>query len=323
MNRWPAPVRTSSVDRARRFLSEHFYSTFLEPLDARRPLAADLGVLQLDGVTVGDLRFGADVAVRLGELGAYHVDVALSGALAWRQGRGTVRIADPGRAAVFQPIGDTVLERWRGGCRLLAVKIDRPELELHLERLLGTPVRGPLTLGPELDTDRGPGRSWARLVALVADELSDAGGLVHRPPMAERLRETIVTGMLLAADHRYRDELDRPGARASPRTVKRAVDAIRARPEYPFTAAQLAGLSGVSVRALQTAFRRHVGMPPMAYLRHVRLDRAHAWLTAADPARATVTDVAYGCGFAHLGRFAAAYRAKYGTSPSHTLRGAG
>jgi AraC-like DNA-binding protein len=34
-----------------------------------------------------------------------------------------------------------------------------------------------------------------------------------------------------------------------------------------------------------------------------------------------VADAAYRWGFNHLGRFAAAYREKYGVSPSRTVRG--
>ncbi len=33
-----------------------------------------------------------------------------------------------------------------------------------------------------------------------------------------------------------------------------------------------------------------------------------------------MTDIATKWGFGHLGRFAAAYRARFGESPSHTLR---
>jgi transcriptional regulator GlxA family with amidase domain len=61
----------------------------------------------------------------------------------------------------------------------------------------------------------------------------------------------------------------------------------------------------------------------MAYLQSVRLDRAHETLRDEDPARVTVAAVAHRTGFAHLGRFATAYRVRYGVSPSETLRRAG
>ena len=50
-------------------------------------------------------------------------------------------------------------------------------------------------------------------------------------------------------------------------------------------------------------------------------EEAHAALRDADPGDdITVTEVALRFGFAHTGRFAAAYRRRYGQAPSATLR---
>lgn len=57
----------------------------------------------------------------------------------------------------------------------------------------------------------------------------------------------------------------------------------------------------------------------MTYLRELRLGLAHDQLASSDPGTASVAGIAYRTGFAHLGRFAA-YRGRYGVSPSHTLR---
>jgi transcriptional regulator GlxA family with amidase domain len=95
---------------------------------------------------------------------------------------------------------------------------------------------------------------------------------------------------------------------------------MHAEPWQPFTVVDLARVAGVSVRVLQESFRQHVGMSPLAYLRRLRLDGAHTELSRADPWDLSVTDVAYRWGFTHLGRFAGAYRSRYGESPSQTLR---
>ena len=71
---------------------------------------------------------------------------------------------------------------------------------------------------------------------------------------------------------------------------------------------------------LQEAFRRHVGTPPLTYLRELRLARVHDELSNSDPWQTSVADVAYRWGFTHLGRFAGAYRERYGVPPSRTLR---
>jgi transcriptional regulator GlxA family with amidase domain len=58
----------------------------------------------------------------------------------------------------------------------------------------------------------------------------------------------------------------------------------------------------------------------MRYLRDVRLNRVHAELRSADPRSASVSQIATRWGFLYLGRFAAAYRDKFGRRPSETLR---
>ncbi|GGQ70152.1 AraC family transcriptional regulator [Couchioplanes azureus] len=110
-----------------------------------------------------------------------------------------------------------------------------------------------------------------------------------------------------------------PG-RVPPATVRRAVAYIDAHAAEAVTGEDIAAAAGVSVRALQAGFRRHLDITPLGYLRRVRLDRAHRDLQAADPtAGATVAAIARRWGFADLSRFAADYRRTFGRLPRHTL----
>ncbi|OXH85552.1 AraC family transcriptional regulator, partial [Burkholderia multivorans] len=59
---------------------------------------------------------------------------------------------------------------------------------------------------------------------------------------------------------------------------------------------------------------------PMQYLRAKRLEHARELLLGATPER-RIADIALDCGFTHLGRFALAYRERFGESPSDTLAG--
>ena len=83
--------------------------------------------------------------------------------------------------------------------------------------------------------------------------------------------------------------------------------------------ADLTGVAGVSTRALQTGFRRFRNTTPMAYLRSIRLELARAELAKAGRLGSSVAAVAYASGFAHLGRFARDYQARFGELPSETL----
>ena len=112
-------------------------------------------------------------------------------------------------------------------------------------------------------------------------------------------------------------------ARAGTASINRAVDLIEAEPGLPWTVGDLASRAGLSTRALQYGFAALTGMSPMAYLRQVRLQRADAELRAADSAARGVASIASRWGFTNFGRFAAAYRMRYGRTPSETLRRTG
>lgn len=263
--------------------------------------------------------YGTDVTLGYEEPEAYQVGVPLAGRLEAHQG-GRAIVGAPGRAPVFRVGEDVVLNHWSADCRQLGVKITRDLLEGHLQALLDEPVDLPIHLPAQLDITEGRGRRWAMLVRWVADEFGDPASLISHPLVAKKVVHSLTVGLLLATDHPYRGALDRPDRVHRPRPVRQAIDAMQAHPEEPFTAATLARIAGVSVRGLQEGFRRHVGTTPMAYLRQIRLARAHGDLRAANPSTTTVADVAYRWGFAHLGRFAATYRARYNTAPSRTLR---
>lgn len=316
----PVEFRTRDVDEARLLIQQNFYPNRVDILRPSEAFAGSVAITQLGRVTVGDLRFTSDLRMQFGELGHYHVDLPLTGSLVWHQGRREAQVAAAARdAAVFQPVGDTTLDEWYGGTRLLAVKIERAALETELERLLDTPLRLPLQLAPGMDLTQDAGRSWQRLALTVAQEAHTPGGLGHHPLIADRLAEALVTGLLLAVDHPYHARLTQPVPPCRPAPVKRAVDAIEAHPDHPYTVAALSRIAGVSVRWLQQGFRYHIGLSPMAYLRQVRLARAHDELRGSGPGQVTVTEVAHRWGFMHLSRFAAVYRRRYGVSPSMTL----
>ncbi|MGV0781191.1 helix-turn-helix transcriptional regulator [Mycolicibacterium sp. XJ775] len=106
---------------------------------------------------------------------------------------------------------------------------------------------------------------------------------------------------------------------AKPALLRRAIAYIEANADRDIALADIAEAVYVTPRALQYMFRRHLEVSPMGYLRRVRLDLARRQLLNADPATTTVQAVAARWGFAHTGRFAAAYRRTFGENPSDTL----
>ncbi|MBM7801730.1 AraC-like DNA-binding protein [Curtobacterium luteum] len=95
---------------------------------------------------------------------------------------------------------------------------------------------------------------------------------------------------------------------------------IVANAHLPISVTDVSRASGLSVRGLQDAFQREVGITPMRFLRETRLHRVRAELLSADAAETTVAEVARAWGFSHLGRFAAYYEQVFAELPSATLR---
>ncbi|WP_210508919.1 AraC family transcriptional regulator [Naasia sp. SYSU D00057] len=158
---------------------------------------------------------------------------------------------------------------------------------------------------------------WHDTVTLVSRTL--ARGEVSPLLWSELTRMTAVAFLEMYSPRS--DEL--PAALLHPRQarLRAAVEHIHERAHLPVTVTELAQIAELGVRALQEAFQRELGMPPLAYLRQVRLDRVRQELAQADPSRISVAEVAGRWGFAHLGRFAAAYFRRFGEYPKETLHG--
>ena len=316
----PDIIRLSSVDldQARSMLNRFYYPIAVGAPGGTDGFELDLQVIQLGPLTVGQLSFGAPVTLLAAGLDGYRVTLPTAGHVLTRQAGHEVA-ADPDTAAVFRP-GKPVYTLHDAHSTELDIKIEQPALEAELAALLGRSVDGPIDLPPQMSLRAGPGHSWSRLVCLLRDELSHPQSLIRHPLIADQLRHTVLSGLLLSLPHRYYDELMAPARPGPPRAIRRALDAIHDEPERPFGVADLAAIAGMSVRSLQDGFRRYVGCAPMAYLQQVRLGRVHEALRQSDRQRVTVASVAHQWGFAHLGRFASAYRARFGASPSETLR---
>jgi AraC-like DNA-binding protein len=312
--------RAGDLDEARDLCERYYYPMSLEPVGSFDRFAMSFHAARIGAITVGVVHYSADLRVIAGDLiTGYNVALPLAGRMESTHREVTVA-AGTSTAAVYQPVGTSRVDPLRADCRLLSVKVDGWALESRLEEALDHPIARPVALAPSMDVSRGPGRSWAQLAGLLASDLLDPGGLTSSPMVAERLAESLIGGLLVAVDHPFREELARPARSWQPRPLRLAVEAMRADPAHPFSVLDLAQLAGVSVRALQAIFHRHTGLTPIAYLRELRLACVHDELRHAEPAETTVAQVAHRWGFSHLGRFAAAYREKYGVPPSATLR---
>ncbi len=96
-----------------------------------------------------------------------------------------------------------------------------------------------------------------------------------------------------------------------PKLLK-VIDLMEKNLEEPLPRADLARLSGLSVRQLERLFRKYLGRTPTRYYQELRLTRARRLLTQTS---LSVLDVALACGFVSASHFSKCYREFFRRTP--------
>jgi AraC-like DNA-binding protein len=241
------------------------------------------------------------------------------GALDIIQGPYRARV-EPGQIAVMTPMGRATRKRWEGPSELLCIRIDRPTMMKMLADEYGLISESFLEFEPQIvvDLDRVP-TLWNYIRTLWSD-LNQERPCVGDSITARSCERTLLLLTVQSFPNNLSTQLERMHGPASPYYVRRVEQYIRANAAQEITIAEMTEIAGVSARSLYYGFQRYLGMSPMKYLKRVRLDGARASLRDARRAHETVTRIALGAGYANLNRFCRDYRARFGETPSTTMR---
>lgn len=270
-------------------------------------------------VAVAELIVDSQISIERGQLcNSYRVLVPQSGEVVSVH-RDSAVTAGLGTAAVLAPEGHTA-SHWAAGTRMIAVRFDRCVVDDALSEAIGREVTSQIDFTPVMPITSAATQSWVKMLMLCTKQLLGPDNVLNQPLVGLPFVDSLVRGFLLAANHPHRDALTRVGASIAPRTIRTAIEIIEEEAYLPLTLSSIAARSHASVRSLQQGFQRHLDTSPMAYLREVRLRRAHQTLLESNPSTVTVASVAHRWGFTNLGRFAGAHAKRYGEAPSVTLR---
>jgi len=179
--------------------------------------------------------------------------------------------------------------------------------------------------GAPLDDDRmfvAPAAAMNELIALMGDI---SGVIRSRPhilaePQPSKALAGAVVDRLMACLSQGLVKPDRAALGRHRQIVARFESALEERPEEMLSLGDICRVVGVAERTLNLACQEFLGESAVRYARNRRLDLVHARLQACDPATTLVTNIAMDHGFWELGRFAQAYRLRFGERPSDTLR---
>jgi AraC-like DNA-binding protein len=314
----PAVQRLSAgdVDTATDALSQAYSTVTIRPDPRVKNLRMEVAMCKLPNLSLGSLEISTST-VRSSCYPLIAVCLPVGGQILITSACGSARVTG-GSAVVVSPGNPVVVEYLTDDCRMETLLFEQSSVEAELTGMLGAPLTKPL----RFDLQFSPSRPspFSRALTLLHSELNDPTGLTTVPVMSSQLGRLVMAGLLVSQTHNYTDELSRPQAVPGSKPIRNALELIESQPTEIETVADIAASVGLSVRALDKGFHRYVGTPPMAYLRQVRMTRAHDELLGADPELTTASTVARKWGFGHYGRFAADYARRFGRKPSETLR---
>jgi AraC-like DNA-binding protein len=313
-----AHFASRELDEAQRYVGDVFCNHDLSLINRRQDLDTVFDHIRLGGVGLVMMAYGADVLVTPGALeNFYLLQMPISGQAAIQFGRDDFHTG-PGRASIQHP-DEHLQMRWGADCRKVVLRIDRTRFERFVERCTGRPQRQSLRLQSQLELGSSAGQ-------LILDQIksglrcADQFGPQNLPPLiVSHIENTLMSALLFLQPHDRTEEFSQLSTTGEGRIVTRVRDYLEAHADEEIDMPRLVEVAGVPLRTLYHLFRQSLGTTPMQLLRDIRLDRVRQALLEGGAER-TVTTVAFEWGFDHLGRFAQQYRARFGESPSETLR---
>jgi len=312
-------LHTRDLDEARAGVARVLSPHELRMSRSSDRLDAQLCHAPIGAVSINRLRYGATVQIDAGCTNDFLlVMMPLSGVSEVCCGDDSIR-STPKVASVVSPTLPLRMTS-RYDCDQIMIRIERAFLERHCMQHLGRELRRPIEFRLGMDVSEGHAASWCALVRYLVSELDRESNVFTSALTRVHVEHLVVSTLLLAQPHSYRDDLMNVGRSVAPAYIRRVEEYIEAHADEPLSIADLAACAGVSASTLFAGFREFRDTSPIAFLKGVRMKRVRDELRAASPQTGTVTDVAMRWGFSHLGRFAVEYRRWFGESPSQTLK---
>lgn len=315
-------VATSDVDEAAEQVGRIFCPHRLAPVTASAPdFHALHNCVGFDGFSVNYVSYGGSVSIDPGCLERFFLlQIPITGSALIRTASRDIESA-PGRAAsLLSPTIPTEMT-WQDGCAQLILLVERKLVEQRAAALAGRAVQA-VAFEPAVDlSTRSAHALQGQIEALV--DLAERNGpdRAMSSVAAADHREALLDALLAGQRHSLSEAIATFSGRIEtlPRALRRARDCLHANTTEPLDLVQLADAAGIGVRALQLGFQRHFGVTISRMLLDIRLAHLNARLRSAPP-DAQIIEIAFDLGFTHLGRMSGAYRAKFGETPSATLR---
>ena len=219
---------------------------------------------------------------------------------------------------MFHSRGERLHQLAPGSFVWSVIVVDPAQLEHDGRALTGKNVTPPVE-GQLLRPSRHDMARLRRLHAQVCRLAETNSKMLSHPEVARAVEQDLIHALVtcLTTVGARPDDF---AARHHARIMLRFEEILANHLSHPPTISELCERVGVSDRTLRSCCAEFLGMSPIRYVLLRRLRGVRSALRAGNPDTVKVAEVAHRFGFVQLGRFAGAYHAIFGETPSTTLQ---
>lgn len=283
--------------------------------DSGDPLQAVANCVTLPHGQLWFCSYGVPIELAFREGDYYRLQVPIRGSGRTRLTKGAAEVAVAATQGCLSSAAASI--DFGAHFQQLAWRVHSSAVTRKLHARIDRPIVPALTFQPMVRLDTAAGRSLLHTLACLVQVLA-VGTSPHSLIVAE-LEQAMISGLLFASEHDFRDALENVPKLASPNQVRRAEEFIAANCSRALSIDEIAEAVGTSVRSLYRSFRGQRTHSPMEFLKRCRLNEARRLLEAADQGL-SVTDVGITCGFEDLSHFSKEFLKAFGERPSTLAR---
>jgi AraC-like DNA-binding protein len=218
---------------------------------------------------------------------------------------------------IFLGQGERFHQRTTGPCSWSLVGLAPGQLERYGRALSGKQLSLPAATRVLCPAARD-GARLRRLHTQACRLAETRPKILAHPEVARSVEDGLIRALIACLAAKIRN--DGAARRHHAGIMVRFEEVLAEHPNRQLPLPELCELIGVSERTLRSCCGEFLDISPSRYMLLRRLKRARGALRNADPATASVAEIARSGGFTELGRFAVIYRTAFGESPSTTLR---
>ncbi|MBA4501340.1 AraC family transcriptional regulator [Marinobacterium marinum] len=274
-------------------------------------------ILNSTTTAIGYIEYGTDVTVKVEDLSnSYSISLPLSGYQELSCAEGNVQ-SNITSGVIISPAAPYELNI-SGNCRKTLVRISRQAMKVGLEAMLGRITDKPLIFEAKMDAKVGSSSAWWRTIRYIESELGNPDSLYNSPAFIRDIEQALIKGILTSQPHNYSDDVKKALRNNLPSYLVKTIDYLKEHARNDINMDDIEWISGVSRNKLYSDFKRHIGIPPTAYLKRIRMEGVRSDIIKPTGSE-NISSIALGWGFTHLGRFSADYKKFFGETPSETL----